>query len=96
MSVVTNVLLKLPICEEEKIHEINKFFGERRGFEEEIGANCGGTKVMEATVFPAAFNHLEIEKFIEHIRSIEWESPESVQLFICGQEEELFTERFHE
>ncbi len=94
MSVVTNVLLKIPICEEEKIAEVNKFFGDRRGFDKEIGADCGGTKVMEATVFPAAFNYLEIEPFIEHVRSIEWGSPDQVQLFICGQEEDIFTERF--
>lgn len=51
-----------------------------------------GTKAMEAAVYVAAFNHLDEKTLIATIRSLPWEHPDWVQLFLRRQEEERFTE----
>jgi hypothetical protein len=42
----------------------------------------GGTRYMEANVFIGAYNHLDLSEFIDYLKRIEWEYPESVQLFV--------------
>ena|ERR1043165_4583585 len=102
MSVVTNVVLTFSILEDdghnddwaEIISSINKYFDEqgRRGFivvPREMDW-YGGNKVLEAPLFVGAFNHLGLEDFIEHLKTIKWEYPEEVQLWVKEQEDDVF------
>lgn len=44
---------------------------------------CGGTKVFAPEVYIGAINNLgSIDKFIRHLRAIEWELPECVQIVV--------------
>lgn len=92
MSYVTNVILKLPVLEAEKINQINSFFPAHHGFLRGIEEICGGTKVFEQPVYLAAFNYFDLDGFIAHVKSIHWDSPEEIQIFVCGQNDEVFTE----
>jgi len=81
MSVVTNVILSTPYFtyeyEEEAEKTINSFFGENKGF-----ISCkdkslpdgwyGGTKYLECNLWLGAFNHLDTDDLVEHLRSIDW------------------------
>jgi len=73
------------------LNEINKWLDEHNHgpFDEEIDA--GGEKGFEASVFAAAFNYLDTEKFINYLKSLPWEDRESVQIFVKEQEENKFT-----
>jgi len=99
MSVVTNAILTYSILEQEdetnRIGEVNKFFGESRGF-----VHCdtptlergwyGGTKMLETNVAIGSFNHLRLNDFVEHLESIKWEEPQNVQLIVQEQDDERF------
>jgi hypothetical protein len=49
-----------------------------------------GGKVFGARVFVGAYNYFPVEKFIAHLRSIEWEAPEFIQLFVMDEEDLSF------
>jgi hypothetical protein len=51
-----------------------------------------GTKMLECEIYPGAFNHLDLNKLVAAINAAPWESPESVQLFVQGQDEDRFRE----
>lgn len=55
---------------------------------------CYGTKykVLETLVFVAAFNYLDVEKLVAHLRTIRWHYPSDVQLFVQGQHDDRFKE----
>lgn len=92
MSYVTNVILKLPVCEDKKIEQINSFFPVHHGFLRCVDEICGGTKAFEQPVYLAAFNYFDLDGFIEHVKSIPWDCPEDIQIFVCGQNDDIFTE----
>jgi len=50
----------------------------------------GGTKFLETNLFIGAFNFLNKGKLLEHIRTIDFLSPEDVQLIIQEQEDTRF------
>lgn len=50
----------------------------------------GGTKYMECCIFMGAYNYLNLNEFIDHLKSIEWEDPEDVQLIVRNQNEDRF------
>lgn len=52
----------------------------------------GGTKALECYVFVAAFNYLGLKEFVKHLRSIKWDAPSRVQLFVQEQEDDVFRE----
>lgn len=95
MSTVTNVLLCMSHDDAEtKIPEINSFFkNPAQAFRQEpIREDCGGTKCMEANVFPAAFNGLDLMAFCTHLMMMGWSNRDEVQLFYCRQDEDIFSE----
>lgn len=49
---------------------------------------AGGGKAVEADVWMAAFNGLEPTDLLNHLRTIEWDHPEDVQLIIKEQDDE--------
>ena len=96
MSLVTNTILTFSILEYEKdrINDVNKFF-EESGFvscdDESLPIGWyGGTKMLETNVAIGAFNYLELEEFIEHLRNIKWEEPQNVQIIVKEQNDEKF------
>ena len=48
-------------------------------------------KHMRCDVFMAAINHLDVLGFLKCFYSIEWDSPECVQLMIKQEQEDIFT-----
>jgi hypothetical protein len=98
MSNVTNVILSietLNMASEEALKLINKFFG-NYGFgkitdgRDYIGL-VGGTKNIESEIALGAFNYLDLDGLVQHIKRINWKGPTSIQLLLKGQEESLFT-----
>src|SRR5574343_1554960 len=90
MSYVTNAILFIGALNEnidKKLEKVNEYFADdgvspQQGFvdiEFEPGW-YGGSKFLEAHLYVGAFNYLLTERFIEHLKSIEWES--NVQLII--------------
>jgi hypothetical protein len=106
MSVVTNLVLSLSIFDahgadryhEEggpKIAEINRFFEPVQGLTDIDTLKLprgwyGGSKMLEAHLYVGAFNHIDLRSFITHLRSIKWERPECVQLFVKEEDDERF------
>jgi hypothetical protein len=41
-------------------------------------------------VYVGAYNRLELDAFVAHLRRIEWNAPEFVQLFVKDQEDMAF------
>ena len=55
------------------------------------GLATGGGKAFQAVVAGSAFNHFPLEEFLEAAFSLDWNAPESVQVFAKGEEESVFT-----
>ena len=104
MSVVTNVILTFAILEDEdrenhytivdKINEwMEKEYGQTfNGNLWEVGNEAvGGAKNIETPLYIAAFNYLDTEGFVEHLKGLPWLEPENVQMFIQEQDDERFT-----
>ena len=99
MSEVTNLILTCSLGEKEEVvlSQINKFEVDDRSFKI-VSINdkklpkgwYGGTKYMECNIFMGAYNYLNLNKFIRHLKSIEWEDSEDVQLIIREQHEDHF------
>lgn len=103
MSWVTNIILSYSLGEytEKRIAEVNQFFGsvpdrhEGGNYEEEPLASVesvweGKGKALECNVFIGAYNYFPLEDFLVHLRSVTWEEPEAVQLFVKDQEDSKF------
>lgn len=99
MSEVTNLILTCSLGEKEEfvLSQINKFEINNKPFKM-ISINdkklpsawYGGTKYMECCIFMGAYNYLNLNEFIDHLKSIEWEDPEDVQLIVRNQNEDRF------
>lgn len=97
MSVVTNAILHMSNMEreEDRLNDVNKFFPPETGFVDVDDPKLptgwyGGTKMLEAPLALGAFNHLDLEGLITHLKSIPWEEPQEVQLIVQEQEDEKF------
>ncbi len=92
MSVVTNVILKTSAGDKLRIAKLNVAFqcGGRFVSCDDEKLPCGwyaGNKLLECEIYPAAFNHLDLEALVEAIRRVDWDDPHDVQLFVQNQEE---------
>jgi hypothetical protein len=102
MSVVTNLILSFSHLEyvEERIEDVNAFVYDDYqmnlvsiDYNKDIESQkvwYGGNKFFEGNVFIGAYNHLNTEAFINHLKKIPWEAPDLVQLIIKEQEDEKF------
>jgi len=104
MSFVTNLILSFSILEDEssRVSEINLYENNGRGFELATAdfereknpssnkAWYGGTKFLETPLYIGAYNGLDVEGLIKHLKIVNWEYPESVQLFLKEQESDKF------
>jgi hypothetical protein len=102
LSVVTNLILHLGLADEDKINDINRFF--QRGEDPDYWPQgltsvsdpslpkgwYGGNKYLEVRLFIGAYNHLDLQAFLAHLRRIEFSWPRYVQLMVCEQESSRF------
>ena len=76
----------------DKMEQVNAFFAERDQPElEPIDPVWEGRgKALECSVYVGAYNRLELDDFVEHLRGIDWNAPEFVQLFVKDQGDMAF------
>lgn len=99
MSYVSNVILSFSIMEDEKarlrdINGIIERLGTNGRFKDLPYSATGGTKALERPTFISAFNYLSIPNLITEMKSIRWDRPDQVQLFVCDQEEDVYWLRY--
>ncbi|MEQ9437802.1 MAG: hypothetical protein RIG62_02095 [Cyclobacteriaceae bacterium] len=103
MSVVTNLIFSFSVGEDENkmMNQVNSFkYGLQtlnlvsadyiRDTENRRTAWYGGGKFLEARLFVGAFNHLDLNEFIDHVKSLDWEEPECVQIIVKEQHDDIF------
>ena len=88
-----------------RINEVNSFLNNGREFkitsiDFEEGTNWlgkantnrwyGGSKMMETSLFMGAFNPLDLDGHVEHIKTINGEELENVQVIVKEQEADKF------
>lgn len=103
MSNVTNIILTISCSDDEieKIQQVNSFV--YRGLQmnlvsadyNKVGETgtrwYGGTKFLEAGIYIGAFNYFPLTEFVDHLKKINWEYPEEVQVIYKGQYDEKFS-----
>ena len=55
-----------------------------------VSDTTGGNKHMQADIFLSAMNYLDKDNFINIYRSIDWEYPECVQLYLKREYDDIF------
>ncbi len=72
-----------------KMEQVNAFFVERDQPElESIDPVWEGRgKALECSIYVGAYNRLELDEFVEHLRGIVWNAPQFIQLFVKDQED---------
>jgi hypothetical protein len=100
VSYVTNLIFSLSIVDVDrgKMDEVNTYFVDK-GIKPLVSVDderlprawYGGSKYLETGLYLGAFNHLNLDDFIKHVRTISWEFPESVQIIVKEQEDLKFT-----
>ncbi|WP_319464164.1 hypothetical protein [Micromonospora sp. RTP1Z1] len=50
----------------------------------------GGYKYPECAVYAGALNHADLDALVEHFGSVQWHTPNAVQLFVMDQEQSFF------
>jgi len=102
MSDVTNLILSISIDDDEqgKLKEVNTYFLARQT-KPLISVDdpslpkawYGGSKFLECALSVGAFNHLDLDAFLDHLRSLQWRWPDQVQVIAKEQEDLKFTIR---
>jgi hypothetical protein len=102
MSVVTNVILHMGYLDETYLAQVNEFFDKedrdgRKGFVLVDDPTLprgwyGGTKMLECTLAIGAFNYLDLDDLVEHLRKIKWPryTQGNVQLMVKEQDHGRF------
>lgn len=102
MSVVSNVIFSFSISEDSyekdddtfypNMEKINNWLQENSYgvFSVDADVISGGIKHLETPLFVAAFNHFSLEDFCNFVRSMKWEYPDFVQVFIQEQQDDKF------
>ena len=100
MIVVSNVILTYPVwIESPSIEQINALSSLRDQQFNDVDACAGGGKHLETHVLVAAFNHVYTAEVIEDLKELSWLNWRGenmwkyVQLFVCEQDDDIFTER---
>lgn len=90
MSYVTNAILAFDSFEnnDKILEKINAYFNGEPGFN--FVTNEGGTKCLEVDIAIGAFNYLDEDELIEHLKSIDWSESQFVQLFLNHQDDRKF------
>jgi len=100
VSDVTNLIFALSGTDDDlgKMHEVNTYFVDK-GTKPLVSVDderlprawYGGSKYLETGLYLGAFNHLDLDEFIKHVRTISWRFPEKVQIIVKDQEDMKFT-----
>ena len=100
VSDVTNLIFALHIVDVDrgKMHEVNTYFVDK-GTKPLVSVDderlprawYGGSKFLECGLYLGAFNHLDLDEFIKHVRTISWRLPECVQIIVKEQDDMKFT-----
>lgn len=100
MSVVTNLILHMGILEDENdmAQKVNQYFKNKEWLgappvpidSENRNGWYGGTKFLECNLFIGAYNHLDLDDFIKHLRALKWTSPEDLQIIVKEQNDDKF------
>lgn len=96
MSLITNVILSMGSNTDEEAKEymqqVNAFFEGKTVYSKAVEfahVNDWQAKEsvynLESDLAIGAFNYLDLEALIEHLRAIDWQQPASVQLLVRGQ-----------
>lgn len=98
MSVVTNIVISFKASESDTdddrdvIERVNQYFvavDDRQRFVVPDNKDWyGGAKCLERPTFIGAFNYLDLDGLIAHLKTMPWRYPEHVQLFVCEQEDD--------
>lgn len=102
MSVVTNILLTFSSFEEEIdcVNSINNFEWFIQRSQKLISIDdshlnkgwYGGSKYFEAILYVGAFNHFDIEGFVNYLnQSVQFKYPQHVLLLVQGPMDDHFT-----
>lgn len=49
-----------------------------------------GSKLLETPLFIGAYNQLDLDGLVEHLKSLTWQEPENVQLIVKCENDEKF------
>ena len=95
MSVVTNAILYYDSAGEAFLAKVNEFFRGRKGFVSVKDpalpdAWYGGDRRLEVDLAIGAFNHLDLEGLVQHLRQIGGPYAVDFQLMVREQDEERF------
>ena len=102
MSRVTNLILTFSLLENELecINKVNQFQYQKLrmnlvsvDFNKNVKrkeAWYGGTKFIEARIYIGAFNYLDLDEFMAHLKKIDWQKPEHVQVIVKEPGQEKF------
>lgn len=78
----------------ERMEEVNDYISSRDSRGQKFGCGddwrtewYGGTKVMEANMWGAAFNYVDFDTVMEALMSTKWQTPENVILLWQGQQD---------
>jgi hypothetical protein len=85
----------------EVLAQVNEFFKDEDGEEIQKGFVSlkdptlprgwhGGSQSLECEMAVGAFNYLDVSGLVDHLRNLDWEASESVQLFIKDQQDDRF------
>ncbi len=92
MSVVTNIILKTAagdVPREDASDGINPAKALRFGLVR-VDPHAGGTKAMECDIYMSAVNYVDLGEIVDWFTGSVFEFPESAQLFLMEQEDDLF------
>lgn len=97
MSLITNVILSFSICEDGRDHDPDDYSGIIAEVNTAIDGPgfvippdhtwYGGRKVLTRPTFIGCFNYLHLDRLLDKLRSMKWEEPGAVQLFVSGEEQ---------
>jgi len=97
VSVVTNIVFKTSVGDKHRIAKLNAAFQEGAKLvscdDESLPRGWyAGNKMLECEICPGAFNDLNLADLVRAIREMDWDDPNSVQLFVQEQEEDRLRE----
>ena len=99
MSYVDNFILTFSILDKDirPVEQINEALSKsKRSWLPQLFQEVeytAGYKCLEQPIFVAAFNYTDWEVLISAIISVDWTEPDTVRLWICGQQDDMFTQK---
>lgn len=100
MSVVTTVMLTVHSSDLGNVTRLNEIVHQRFNprhmdyYRLESLTECteiwGGSKVPQAEVFGGAFNHLDLDMYLDCFQEVAWGYPEEIRLLVKGEHDDGF------